>query len=715
MKLLSALTTFVSCIVGISIALLLSFAIMVTVASKQLPSLDTLKNSSPEIPLRIFTADGSLIAEYGIKKRDIVPINRVPLLLRKAILAAEDDRFYKHPGVDLQGIIRAIVLNIEGKRLQGASTITMQVAKNFFFSPQRTYKRKFYEMLMAFNIDATLGKDQILELYINKIFLGNHSYGFAAAAEAYFGKTLNQLNLAEMALLAGLPKAPSTYNPITNLQRATVRQKYVLGRMLDLRYISPKQYMNALRQTIIISPYEQKYAVTANYVAEMARQFLYSEYGKDAYQKGFNVYTTISKNYQKIANQSLRHNLIEYTERHNFPGISGKINPGFSVKKQLAPFHNYAPLISAVVEKITDTSVSLLTRKGKKIEIIDAELERLQDDSNHFIVKRGDILYVRNIGNNTWRATGLPKVEGALVSENVYNGAIIALCGGFSESASAFNHVTQAWRQPGSSIKPMIYSAALAEGYTPETMIDDSPISFTAKETGSTAWTPRNFDKIFKGFIPVWQALAESRNVPSVRVLQFVGISKAKNMLEKFGLDSKKQPPYLTLVLGAGLATPWQMLQAYSIFARNGIKIKPYLIERITDFDKKVIFDAEQNIPAVEEVLSTKVSQYIDYMLRKVITDGTGKRALSIGRDDVAGKTGTTNDSIDAWFCGYAGNVATVTWVGFDSPQPLGKHEYGSQTALPIWIEYTKKALNERKLEGEKSFPTVVLNNPTEA
>lgn len=699
--------------IGISIALLLSFAIMVTVASKQLPSLDSLKNSSPEIPLRIFTADGSLIAEYGIKKRDIVPIDKVPLLLKKAILAAEDDRFYRHPGVDWQGVLRAIILNLEGKRLQGASTITMQVAKNFFFSPQRTYKRKFYEMLMAFNIDATLEKDQILELYINKIFLGNHSYGFAAAAEAYFGKTLDQLNLAEMSLLAGLPKAPSTYNPITNLPRATIRQKYVLGRMLELGYISPRQYSFALKQPIIISPYEQKHEVTANYVAEMARQFLYAEYGKDAYQKGFNVYTTIRKNYQKIANQALRHNLIEYTERHDFPGISGQINPNFSIKKQLAPFHNYSPLISAVVEKINDNSISLLTRKGKRIEIIEDELGRLRDKNEHFVVRIGNILYVRNIGNNTWRATGLPKVEGALVSEDVYNGAILALCGGFSETTSSFNHVTQAWRQPGSSIKPIIYSAALAEGYTPETMIDDSPISFTAKETGSTAWTPRNFDKIFKGFIPMWQALAESRNVPSVRVLQFVGISKAKTMLEKFGLNSKKQPPYLTLVLGAGLATPWQMLQAYSIFARKGLKVKPYLIEKITDFDKNVIFDAEQNPPAVEEVLSTQVSQYIDTMLRKVVTNGTGRRALSIGRDDVAGKTGTTNDSIDAWFCGYVGNVATVTWVGFDSPQPLGKHEYGSQTALPIWIEYTKKALSEHKPEEEKPFPTVVLNNPT--
>ncbi|WP_092403106.1 MULTISPECIES: penicillin-binding protein 1A [Candidatus Ichthyocystis] len=723
MKLFRTVSIIVSVIVGIAIALFLSLAILITLTSKQLPSLEKLKNATPEIPLRIFTSDGILIAEYATKKSDIVPIGDVPILLKEAILAAEDDRFYKHPGVDWQGVVRALIFNLEGKHLQGASTITMQVAKNFFFTSERTYKRKYYEMLMAFKIDATLEKNQILELYINKIYLGNRAYGFSAAAESYFGKTLSQLNLSEIALLAGLPKAPSTYNPITNLSRAISRRRYVLGRMLDLGYISPTQYKNALSKRPIINQHEQKYEVTASYVAEMARQFLYAEYGQEIYQKGFNVYTTIRKDYQKIANAALRHNLILYTERHEFTGISGRIelDSNISVQKQLDQFHIYPPLVPSVVTKVTDNAVHLIVRGGKKTMILGSELDRLRGKKNKFVVSRGDVMYIRKTGNDIWRATGLPKAESALVSEDVSSGAILALCGGFSENRNKFNHVTQAWRQPGSSIKPLIYTAALEEGYSPETIIDDSPISFTAKETGSTPWTPRNFDKNFKGEITMWQALAESRNVPSVKILQFVGIDKARNILHRFGLNIRKQPPYLTMVLGSGLVTPWQMLRAYSIFAHNGIKINPYLIEKVTDSHGNIIYDAQRSTSTEEEVLSPQVANQIDMMLHKTITDGTGRSALRyLEGKNIAGKTGTTNDSIDTWFCGYAGNIVTVTWVGFDSPHPLGKNEYGSQTALPPWTEYTKQVLEledkdngTEEQEGERKSLPVIMERST--
>ena len=588
----------------------LSLLALITVAAAliypTLPSLEALTDYQPKLPLRVYSEDGYLIDEFGEERRAYVKIENVPQNMKDAVLAIEDRRFYQHGGVDLKGVLRAIKNNVTGVSHEGASTITMQVAKNFFTTPngKRTIITKINEAMLALKIEHTLSKDKILELYINQIYLGQRAYGFAAAAQVYYGKSLEKLNLAETALLAGLPKAPSGYNPYVNPKRAITRQQEVLRDMYRFGFIKEPMYQAALKQPLRFKPSKQARDLAADYVAEIVRESLYAQYQDDIYSSGLKVYTTIRKANQEAANAAVREGVLDYDARHGFRGPEKNVDiaklqaesenaeKASVLDEALDNFEESNGFIPAIVTNLNPKSVQVHTKNGKSLEITGKGLALVTKTLNEKIpekrlLKIGSIIRVTKTHsakeNEGWRIVQLPQVEAALVALDPETGAVRALVGGFDFNRNKFNHVTQAWRQPGSSFKPFIYSAALEKGFTPASIVEDSPLTFSAQETGEKAWSPRNFDNTFEGPIRLRQALTKSKNLVSIRVMQSIGPSYAQDYITRFGFAAKKHPAYLTMALGAGSVTPWEMATAYSVFANGGYRIKPSLITKIVD------------------------------------------------------------------------------------------------------------------------------------
>jgi penicillin-binding protein 1A len=700
-------------------ALVLGF--ILTMAYPNLPALDTLTDYRPKIPLRIMSADNVLIGEFGEERRNVARIKDVPALMKNAILTAEDDRFYSHGGLDYQGILRAALHNLLGGPKHGASTITQQVARNFFLSSEQTYTRKLYEALLAWKIESSLSKDQILEVYMNQIYLGQRAYGFASAAQIYFGKTLAQLTVAEAAMLAGLPKAPSAYNPVVNPRRAKARQQYILQRMEQLGYITNMQLKQAMAEELRIKTNSSEFSVHAEYVAELARQMVYEQFKEEAYTRGLVVHTTITKADQDAAYLALRRGVMDYERAHSYRGPEAfmdipnkKEEAEEAIESELADHADSDDIIAAVVLEANPKSVRAVLASGEEITITGAGLgfatNLLSDKAPpNRKVKRGAVIRVFQ-DNRVWTITQMPEVASAFVAANTADGSIRALVGGFDFSRNKFNHVTQAWRQPGSSFKPFIYSASLEKGLSPNTMINDAPISFDAGQTGGQAWEPKNYDGTYEGPMSMRKGLTNSKNMVSIRILNRIGAKYGQEYATRFGFDAEKNPPYLTLALGAGAVTPLQMAGAYSVFANGGYKVNPYLIASITDAQGKVLSQANPDKAGDEanRVIDERNAFLVDSMLKDVVRFGTARRALSLKRTDLAGKTGTTNDSVDAWFAGYHPKVVGIAWIGFDQPKSLGSKETGGGIALPIWINYMQKALRDAPME-ERAVPDGIV------
>lgn len=690
------------------------FAFAVVLIYPGLPSLEVLTDYQPKIPLRIFSADARLIGEFGEERRAIIAIENVPKPMIAAILAAEDERFYQHSGVDYVGVARAALSNFaSGGVRQGASTITMQVARNFFLSKEKTLTRKFNEMLLAFKIEANLSKDQILQLYINQIYLGQRAYGFAAAAQIYFGKPLERLTLAEYAMLAGLPKAPSRFNPIVNPVRARQRQQYILRRMRDLNMINSTQLVQAEKQPLTLRKDATEFSVRAEHFAEMVRQFVYERYKDDTYAKGIRVYTTLWTQHQEAAYAALRQGVQDYDRRHGYRGPEGFAElPALLTDEvfedALQDTSDSDDIYAAVVISAGPKGVKAYRRGGETLDITEGGLKfvaRMLSDkaSPGQRIRRGAIIRVQKDEKGRWQITQLPTVESALVAIDPRDGAIRSLVGGFDFSRNQYNHATQALRQPGSSFKPFIYSAALEKGFTTATIINDAPLTFTAAQTGSEPWEPKNYDGKFDGPIRVRTALVKSKNLVSVRILQAISPQYAQDYIARFGFDPKLHPPYLTMALGAGNVTPMQMVSAYSIFANGGYRITPYFIERIEDARGNVLMQSKPQRAEgdAERVIDARNAFIMSSIMRDVVRSGTAARAMRLGRNDLAGKTGTSNDFIDAWFCGFNPSLVAVAWMGFDKPKTLGRNETGGSAALPIWMDYMGAVL---KGTPEQSF-----------
>jgi penicillin-binding protein 1A len=709
---------------GLAAAGLLATALVVVLAVPNLPSLDALTEYQPKVPLRIYTADGVLIGEFGEERRAVVSIAEVPAQLRNAIIAAEDERFYEHPGIDYVGVLRAAYANLAaGGRRQGASTITMQVARNFFLSSEKTLTRKLYEALLAFKIEHSLTKQQILELYVNQIYLGQRAYGFGAASQIYFGKPLNQLSLAESALLAGLPKAPSLYNPVANPQRAKQRQQYVLRRMNELGYITAAQHDDALKSPLRTRREVNDYAVHAEFVAEMVRQSLADQFPEDVYTRGLRVYTTLRKADQEAAYESLRRGVMDYDRRQGYRGPEGFVPlppeaTDDDIEDALAERADNGDLLAALVLAVEATQVQAVLRTGERIALGGESLKfaaRALDAKSpaQRRLRRGAVIRVQRDGK-AWQIAQLPEVEAAFVAIDPQNGALRALVGGFDFNRNKFNHVTQAWRQPGSSFKPFIYSAALEKGFTAATVISDEPVVLEAEETGSQRWEPKNYDGKFEGPMRLRTALAKSKNMVSIRVLDAIGPKYAREYVTRFGFEAEKHPPYLTMALGAGSVTAWQMARAYAVFANGGYLVQPYFIQKIVDDRGNVLAQAEPRRAGNEDlrVIDERNAFIMDNMMQDVTRSGTGARAARLGRSDLAGKTGTTNEFFDAWFAGYQPALAAVAWVGYDQPRSLGKNQVGGVVALPVWVGYMEQVLGEIP-EMPREMPPGVVIVPT--
>jgi penicillin-binding protein 1A len=799
---------------GVLSAGVVVLALAALVLTPTLPSVDELGEGQLKVPLRVFGADGNLLAEFGEEKRVPVKIDAVPELLVKAILAAEDHNFYDHYGVDFLGIVRAAWNNLRTKSAsQGASTITMQVARNFFLSPEKTYTRKFKEALLAFKIERELSKPEILELYINKIFLGHRAYGFAAAAQVYYGKTLTELSLPEMAMLAGLPRAPSRDNPITSPESAIERRNYVLRHMLGLGFIEQETYETAITVPLAASKHVLKYDVEAPYVAEMVRQHMVQAYDEKTYGDGFHVYTTIDGRLQRAANEALRKGLLEYDRRHGYRGPAGRVSlqqepDSEQLDDYLKDFRIVGGLIPAVVLKLKDKSATVYTQDGANVEIgwsglswarryIDENTQGPEPKLAREILKPGDIIYVLSVPAEkpkepakneekeadgiSWELAQIPEAAGAMVALRPSDGAILALTGGFDFYQSSFNRVIQAERQAGSSLKPFIYSAALEKGFTAASTVSGAPIVIE-DATLEDEWRPENYSKRFFGPTRLRKALSLSLNLVSVRLLRAIGPSDTVDYLERFGFDPNQLPRNLSLALGTASVTPLQMATAFTVFANGGFKIEPYFMTRIEDTKRNVL---EQSNPAIvcgscvplevdttglaqsptgsndarppsgagvrgdsvlasaspllptppqhnpgeygpnpapqtkryaARVLDPGIAFIMQNLLQDVVASGTGRAALQLGRKDLAGKTGTTNEYRDAWFAGFNGDLVAITWVGFDQPASLGRGEAGSRAALPIWNDFMRvalKGLPETKMTPPENVVQVFVDSET--
>ncbi len=693
-------------VAGLSVTALI--AIAAALIYPALPALDALTDYQPKLPLRVYSEEGALIAEFGEERRAYVKIENVPKNMKDAVLAIEDRRFYQHGGIDAKGILRAIKNNVTGRGHEGASTITMQVAKNFFTSPngRRNIVTKVNEALLAVKIEHNLTKDQILELYINQIYLGQRAYGFAAASQMYYGKPLNKLTLAEAALLAGLPKAPSNYNPFINPKRAITRQHEVLRDMQRFGFISEKVYQAALKQPLRFKASKQSRDVSAEYVAEIVREQLYAQYQDEIYSSGIKVYTTIHRASQEAANAAVREGVLDYDLRHGYRGpekmldlaalLAEDENALASALDDLDTVNGFIP---AVITAVSAKGVQLHSKNGEAITVSGSGLAFVENmlhdkDPAKRLLKPGAVVRIIKQGEG-WRIVQLPQVEAALVALDPENGAIRALVGGFDFNQNKYNHVTQASRQPGSSFKPFIYSAALEKGYTPATVMEDAPLNFAANETGNKAWSPQNYENTFEGAMSLRKALAHSVNTVAIRLLHDIGPGYAQNYITRFGFSADDHPPYLTMALGAGSTTPMQMAGAYAVFANGGYRVKPNLITKIVDHNGKVLLSNKfvQAGNGAPRVIDARNAFIMNSMLQSVIENGTAMRALNLGRSDLAGKTGTTNEHIDAWFAGYSPRQVAVAWIGFDKPRPMGPGETGAGAALPMWIKYMATAL----------------------
>ncbi len=674
----------------------------------KLPSLDAVTDYRPKLPLRVYTTDHQLIGEFGEERRAMLKLAEVPLNMRHAILAAEDDRFYQHGAVDFQGVLRAMLADVfSHSAKEGASTITMQVARNFFLTNERTLTRKLSEVLLSYKIESNLTKDQILELYINQIYLGQRAYGFGAAAVVYYGKPLSQLSVAEMAMLAGLPKAPSRYNPIINPQRAALRQQYVLRRMHDLKYLSDADYTLALHKPGHASAYHANALTRADYVAEMVRQYMVQTYGEGVYSSGYSVITTLLKPDQDAAFRAVREGVLAYDQRHGYRGPEATLDlpsSGATIadfEESLEDLEITNELYPAVVESASEKEVSAYIKNVGPVILKDGALTFARASLNPKTsadrrIRRGSLIRVMRNDKSGWVIVQYPKAEAALVSLDTHNGAIRALVGGFDFNRTKYNHVIQAYRQPGSSFKPFIYSAALEKGFTPFTLVDDSPIVIhDPNENGGETWEPHNYENEYLGPIRLRVGLAESKNMVAIRVLKAIGPGYAQAYVKRFGFEANRQPAYLSMALGAGAATPLQMATAYAVFANGGFRVKPYFIDQILDSNGKPLGRTQPILAGegAEQVIDPRNAFVMTSMMKDVIRMGTATRALSLGRQDLAGKTGTTNDHVDAWFCGFQPSLVAVAWVGFDKPASLGPQETGAQAALPIWMDYMGTAL----------------------
>ncbi|MFK5970376.1 MAG: PBP1A family penicillin-binding protein [Candidatus Marithrix sp.] len=754
----------------------------------QLPSVEVLRDIRLQVPLHIYTKDKAFIAKYGEQRRIPLADGEIPPLLVKAILAAEDNRFFEHSGVDLKGLLRAVVSLLKtGEKRQGGSTITMQVARNFFLTHKRTFARKFNEILLAFKIEEELTKEEILRLYLNKIFFGNHAYGVGAAAEIYYGKDIDKLTLAQLAMIATLPKAPSANNPINNPKRALERRNYILRRMLGLKYVSAEEYKIAVNTPITATIYKLIPKIDGLYVAEMVRSYLINRFGKQVIHSGYRVFTTIDSDLQKKANVAVRKNLLRYDRRHGYTGAIANVPIPKKIKdidvsrwatKALKKYPVLGYLVPSIVLKVRHKSIVVFNAKAGEFTIkwsglswarryITSYRRGRYPRNARSIVKPGDIIMASpkislktkkedktskeqplievNIQNLkfkdvSWRLSQIPQVEGALITINPNDGAIIALAGGFHYFNSKFNRVTQAKRQPGSTFKPFIYSAALSRGFSANSSINDAPIVY--KISGGKRWRPRNYSKRYYGWTTLRRALAYSHNVSSVRLLEKVGVDYTRNYLTNFGFNKKDMPKNLTIALGTGEVTPLKLATGYAVFANGGFRVKPYFIDRIENIHGKVIYSSNplkicRRCPV--EILTSKLDESKDLltshdncdqipryapkaitshnaysmtsMLKDVIRIGTAKKAKQLKRSDIAGKTGTTSNLRDAWFVGYNSDIVTAVWIGFDKPRSLGYKETGGRTALPMWIDFMRVAFKGKPIRSlPKRYRSAAIN-----
>ncbi len=682
-------------------------ALALAVAFPNLPDISDLSDYRPKLPLRIFSEEGELLGEFGEERRNLAPIGEIPKVMTNAVLAIEDSRFYQHGGVDYVGVIRAGLANVGRVKSQGASTITMQVARNVYLSSEKTFTRKIYEILLTFKLEHLLSKDQILEIYMNQIFLGNRAYGFAAASDTYFGKPLKDITIAEAAMLAGLPKAPSAYNPIVNPKRARVRQLHIINRMLENGFITAQEADEAKKQELKVRTSANTSQVHAEYVTEMVRQLMYAQYGDETYTRGLDVQTTLKASDQDAAYKALRRGIMDFERRQVYRGPEKYINlPGNAqetddaIDEVLDEHPDNGDVMSAVVLEADAKKIKAVRQNGETLEITGDGLKPAQSGLSdkappNIKIRRGAVIRVSKTTKGGWEITQLPEVEGAFVAIDPRDGSIKALVGGFDFAKNKFNHVTQAWRQPGSSFKPFIYSAALEKGFTPSTVVNDAPLFFDAGVTGGQPWEPKNYDGTFEGPMSLRRGLAKSKNMISIQILQSIGTQYAQEWITRFGFEAEKHPPYLTMALGAGAVTPMQMATGYSVFANGGYRVNPWLVSKVSEQRGKVLVQSQA--PALEDserAIDARNAFLMTSLLQEVTRSGTAARAqATLKRPDIYGKTGTTNDSMDAWFAGYQPTLTAVTWIGYDTPRKLGDRETGGGLSLPVWISFMETAL----------------------
>lgn len=687
-----------------------SILLVVALASPRLPEVKALADYRPKVPLRVMTADGVLIGEFGEERRSVIRAEQAPAVLVNAILAAEDERFFEHVGIDPWGILRSATTNLlTASKAQGASTITMQVARNFYLSAEKTFTRKLFEVLLAIEIERKLSKNQILELYLNQIFLGRRAYGFAAASQIYFNKPVQRVSLAEAAMLAGLPKAPSAFNPVVNPRRAKVRQEYVLGRMLKLGMITEAEFRRAILENIKVVGRADDYSVNAAYLAEMVRIQIYNQFREEAYSRGLTVFTTVRSYEQKAAYDALRAGLLNFDRKLGWRGPEARIDlPPEAEARQdaiddvISDRPDSDRIFTAVVIEVAKDKVVVSRSQGRQFNITGNGLQFARkgletDAPQNLRLRPGAVVRIGLMDSGEWEITQLPEVEGAFVALQADTGAVRALVGGFDFRRSEFNNVTQAYRQPGSTLKPFVYGAALEKGFSPATLINDAPVSFDPGETGGEPWEPKNYDDRYEGPLTMRQALAKSKNMVSIRILHRIGPRFGQSYLSRFGFEAERNPPYLTLALGAGGVTPLQMATGYAAIANGGFRVTPYFIDRVVDESGNLLSQTEPARADREapRIIEPQDAFILNSMLQDVVRLGTGRKALSLGRPDLAGKTGTTNDAQDAWFAGYQRNMAALAWVGYDQPRSLGERETGGGLALPIWMDFMREALKK--------------------
>ncbi|AMM24712.1 penicillin-binding protein 1A [Variovorax sp. PAMC 28711] len=702
-------------------ALALVGGIALAVIYPKVPDVSALSDYRPKLPLRIYSAEGTLIGEFGEERRKLMPIEAIPKVLKDAVLAVEDARFYSHGGIDSLGLLRAVVSNLRHGMRQGASTLTQQVARNVYLSAERTLSRKVYEAILAFKLEHQLSKDQIFEIYLNQIYLGQRAYGFASAAEAYFGKSLQDLTLAEAAMLAGLPKAPVTNNPIVNPVRARSRQLHVLFRMQENGFATAEQVAEAKKESLHLRAANDPNSPHAEYVAETVRKLMHAQYGDSIYTRGLTVQTTLVAADQQAAYRSLRKGIMDYERRQPYRGPEAFVDlpnaPAAlddAVDDALADHPDNDDIVAAVVLEADGKGIEAVRANGDTVHIAGDGLrlarQALSDRAAPNIrLRRGAVIRVMKGANGiTWDLTQLPEVEGAFVALDPQSGAVKAMVGGFDFGKSQLNRTTQAWRQPGSSFKPFIYSAALEKGFTPGTVVNDAPLFYDAAATGSQPWEPKNYDGTFDGPMSLRRALQQSKNMVTIRLLESIGTGYAQDWITRFGFDRDKHPAYLPMALGAGSVTPMQMATAYAVFANGGYKVDPYLVTRVTDRDGKVLSEATPPVrDETHRAIPERNAFLMASLLQSVVRGGTATKAWqALKRDDLYGKTGTTNDSVDTWFAGFQPSMVGIAWVGYDTPRQLGvRGETGGSLSLPIWSGYMQTAL--------KGVPVAEVSEPS--